>query len=101
MSQFSKIGIVSKPDDQQIAGTVRSLYQCLVDRSLDICADTVSAQLINNSSISPSSLEDIAKNCDLAIVVGGDGTLLHAAHSLIQDDIPLLGINLGLSLIHI
>ena len=95
MSQFSKIGIVSKPDDQQIAGTVRSLYQYLVDRSLDICADTVSVQLINDSSISPSSLKDIAKNCDLAIVVGGDGTLLHAAHSLIRDDIALLGINLG------
>ena len=28
-------------------------------------------------------------------MVGGDGTILHAAHSLIQKEIPLLGINLG------
>ena len=32
---------------------------------------------------------------DLAIVVGGDGTLLHIAREIAARDIPLAGINLG------
>ena len=95
VSQFSKIGIVSKPDDQHIASTVQSLYQYLSDRSLDIYTDAVSAKLINKATAKPSSPEEIAKNSNLVIVIGGDGTILHASHSLIQKNIPLLGINLG------
>lgn len=95
MSQFSKIGIVSKPDDQRIASTVQLLYQYLSGRSMDIYTDAISAKLINKAAAKPSSPEEIAEKSDLVIVVGGDGTILHASHSLIQKNIPLLGINVG------
>ena len=95
MSQFSKIGIISKPDDSNIAGTVRALYQYLQDHKLDIFVDSVSGSFLNIANELRSSAEEIASNSDLAIVIGGDGTILHAGHKLIQQDIPLLGINLG------
>ncbi len=95
VSQFSKIGIISKPDDPAIASTVQSLYQYLHSHSLEICADQVSTSFLTNEPIKASSLEEIASSSELVIVVGGDGTILHAAHSLIQKEIPLLGINLG------
>lgn len=95
MSQFSKIGIVSKPEDQNIASTVQSLYQYLSWRSVEIYADPVSEQLLTQTSVKSISIEDMAKNCNLVIVVGGDGTILHAAHSIIEKDIPILGINMG------
>ena len=95
MSHFSKIGIVSKPDDQTIARTVKLLHQYLTDNAVDIYADEVSAKLIGSVSVSAYRFEALASHCDLVIVVGGDGTLLHAAHSLLHNDIPLLGINLG------
>ncbi|MBR1870367.1 MAG: NAD(+)/NADH kinase [Kiritimatiellae bacterium] len=38
-------------------------------------------------------VEDDAKNANVAVVLGGDGTMLRAAHEL--EDIPLLGLNLG------
>jgi NAD+ kinase len=32
---------------------------------------------------------------DVLVVLGGDGTFLRAAHAVIKDDVPLLGINVG------
>jgi len=32
---------------------------------------------------------------DVLVVLGGDGTFLRAAHAVIADDVPLLGINVG------
>ncbi len=95
MSQFSKIGIISKPDDPAIAATVQSLYKYLLGQSLEIWADKVSASFLTSESVKESSLDEISSSSELVIVVGGDGTILHAAHSLIQKEIPLLGINLG------
>lgn len=40
-------------------------------------------------------LEQIAAEADLAVSVGGDGTLLAAARALVDSGIPLVGINLG------
>ncbi len=37
----------------------------------------------------------IPKNTECAIVLGGDGTILQAAHDLLGYNIPILGINLG------
>lgn len=38
---------------------------------------------------------NIPKDCDCAIVLGGDGTIIQAAHDLNGLNIPILGINLG------
>ncbi len=95
MSQFSKIGIVSKPNDPHIAGTVASLHRYLLARAADIYMDAVSVTLLNQKSVKPSNIEEIAEICDLVIVVGGDGTILHAAHTIIEKDLPIVGINMG------
>lgn len=34
-------------------------------------------------------------SADLALVLGGDGTMLHAVHSLEGADVPMLGVNMG------
>jgi NAD+ kinase len=40
-------------------------------------------------------LANLAKNADLVIVVGGDGTLLSAARRMVGTMVPTLGVNLG------
>lgn len=37
----------------------------------------------------------IPEDCDCAIVLGGDGTIIQAAHDISGREIPILGINLG------
>lgn len=39
--------------------------------------------------------EDIPSDTECAIVLGGDGTILHAAKDLLHLDIPILGVNMG------
>ncbi len=39
--------------------------------------------------------EEDLDNIDFAIVLGGDGTIIHSARKLAQHKIPILGINLG------
>lgn len=41
------------------------------------------------------NLEELTRKIDLAITLGGDGTLLNVARKMAPYDIPILGINLG------
>ena len=40
-------------------------------------------------------LSQLADSCSLVIVIGGDGTILHAARQIHPHAVPMLGINLG------
>lgn len=46
-------------------------------------------------NIEVCSLENVAPFCNLAVVIGGDGTILAVARSLYNRNIPILGVNLG------
>ncbi|MCB0742811.1 MAG: NAD(+)/NADH kinase [Ignavibacteriae bacterium] len=41
------------------------------------------------------SEEELAKNCDVIISIGGDGTLLHTAYHSRKSGTPLIGVNFG------
>lgn len=64
---------------------------CLADfcKNNDISFDTYDGWEIND----PKNLPD--KNFDLAVVLGGDGTMLRTSNFIGSNDIPILGINYG------
>lgn len=59
------------------------------------CDVVVAENMINSFPSYQVFNENIAKEIDVMIILGGDGTFLSAAHRYYQYQIPCIGINLG------
>lgn len=95
VNQFRKIGLFAKHNNKSVAETLEKLIQFLKNHHLKLSIETESASLLTHSSLAAFSKEEIGKNIDLAIVVGGDGSMLNAARAVAPYQIPILGINRG------
>ena len=93
MSIFRKIAIISKKDDDSVKDSLDTVIKYLDNKNIQYFLDKNSSILLKNDSY--SSTEDIKNNCDIAFIIGGDGTLLRSAQELAKADIPICGINRG------
>ncbi len=95
MTQFSTIGLTGR-NSKHIADSLQALVQFLEDSAgVDIVLDVNIAELVQDRSYPVSPIEKLAGQCDLVIVVGGDGSLLQVASVLAEHDLPVVGINRG------
>lgn len=91
---FRRIALIAKPDaGEELRATLRRAVEFLDRRGLAVCLDAHAAQALARDDGLP--LDALGERCDLAVIVGGDGTFLNAARELGTHDIPLLGVNLG------
>lgn len=95
VEKFKKIGIIGKYADSSVSETLRALSDYLQSRDIDILLDDATAAVWPDHGLEIANREQLGRKCDLAIIVGGDGTFLNAARSLAHHDIALLGLNLG------
>ena len=93
--QFKIIGLVGKHGEPTPRDTLLALSEFLLQQGLEVYLEDETSQKLGTHSLQTASLQEIGERCDLAIVVGGDGTLLHTARNMVDYDVPLLGINLG------
>ena len=93
--KFKTIGIITKPQAESAKQTLESLFAFLKDKNCKVLLDDQIPATINKYQFDRGTREDIGKQCDLCIVVGGDGTILNAVRSLAHANVPLLGINVG------
>lgn len=87
------IGLIVKNNEQAVIETLQQIYQHLSQGDYELLLDQSAANLIDDTDT--VDRESLGKKSQLAIVIGGDGTLLNAARSLADYDTPILGINLG------
>ena len=93
-SQFQRIAVIAKPDDNALLRpTLLAVESFLLDRKLKVRYDERAADTLGHGSGEP--LQALAQQSDLAIVIGGDGTLLNSAREMVDAGVPLLGVNLG------
>lgn len=92
MKNFKTIGLFSKTEGEGLRETLKCLYEFLQSQNFEIVAETHAAKYLGLPKMGDKTF---SKKVDLAIVVGGDGTLLKAGRLLSDRDIPVIGINLG------
>ena len=57
--------------------------------------DSLTAEQLKDNPYQAMSLDDIGRAVDLAIVLGGDGTMLNIARTLSLNQVPMVGVNQG------
>ena len=91
---FESIGIISRPRRSNLAAVVPPLLDWLESRGIKVFYDTETAGALHDSA-KGIERDQVAKNSQLLLVLGGDGTLLAAARVAAPLDIPILPINMG------
>ena len=88
-----KVGLISKPSQQNIPGIIAGLTGWLQQRGIEFECDLVTAGYLDRDG--GFDRESLPPGFDLVIVLGGDGTLLSAARAVGDSEIPILAVNLG------
>ena len=88
------VAIISKPERPELREVLPALEKWLQQRNYDVVVDEESAAYFSTSNAIARS-ELAARSPHLALVLGGDGTLLSAARAVAKVGTLILGVNLG------
>lgn len=88
---YRTIGIVSKSRYPGIDSLIRQISDWIKKRG----GRLVSLDSTNQPDVVQVTESDLKKQCDLIMVMGGDGTFLSGGKLALDQDIPILGVNLG------
>ena len=92
---FNTIGVFGKYQDASVEEPLKILTAHLEVKGIEVKLGNTTATEITQD-LPQERLDDaVSQDIDLAIVIGGDGTLLHVARRMASAKIPVVGINLG------
>ncbi|MDH3288621.1 MAG: NAD kinase [Betaproteobacteria bacterium] len=94
-SSFKTVGLIGKYRSSEVAESVRKLAQFLERRKVTVLIDALTSEHLGRIKQRVLKLEDLGREADLAIVIGGDGTMLNIARILAPYDVALVGVNQG------
>jgi len=75
MASFRRVALIGKPNSREVDASLKEIREFLASRGCEVQRE--------------------GKGADLAVVAGGDGTMLTAARDLVPLGVPLVGINQG------
>jgi NAD+ kinase len=92
---FRHVALVGKYQAQGVQPVLKEIAQTLAARGIAVSVERETALNTGWTAHGAYTPEELAQRCDLAVVVGGDGTMLGIARELARHDLPLVGINEG------
>ncbi len=94
---FQQVGLIGKYANRELGEILVQLADFFTARQAQVYLDRATAELLSHpiEGVEVVERDTLGARCDVAVVVGGDGTLLNAARSLVDHQTPLIGINTG------
>jgi len=92
---FKMAAVVGKSDAASLPDVLDELVDLLRSRGLSIVMDESTAGASRAKPDATIALEELPGRADLAVVLGGDGSLISCARLMADKGVPLVGINLG------
>jgi NAD+ kinase len=100
VTQFKHIGLIGRLHSPAVIETLQRLIACLNRSQCQVwvderIADSLQSDALTDVSYGTSDRHFLGQQCDLVIVVGGDGSMLSAARVMATYGVPMIGINRG------
>ncbi|MGB0450291.1 MAG: NAD(+) kinase [Porticoccaceae bacterium] len=95
MPHFQRIGLLGSLAVPEVRDSFNKLEAFLLAQGREVIYEEQAAKLVDWSVDKVLPIEGFSGAVDLAIVVGGDGSMLSASRKMAESNIPLLGINRG------
>lgn len=92
---FKTVALIGKYKSPEIADHLLHLARFLQERGVAVMLDRLTSAHLEKTDYPVLALEEIGKQADLAIVLGGDGTMLNIARTFAPYDVALVGVNQG------
>lgn len=87
--------LIGKYQSPEVAESLPLLASFLAQRGVRVLVEATLASEIKVSDGETADYETMGRLADVAIVLGGDGTMLHVARRLASAGVPMAGVNLG------
>jgi NAD+ kinase len=93
--QFRHVALIGKYQAQGSRSALEEIARFLATQGCEVALEQETAINTGLSQFLTLDVAGIGAQCDLALVVGGDGTMLGIGRRLAKSGIPLVGINQG------
>src|SRR5436190_23849347 len=92
---FTTIGLIGRQGMKDVSDTLIAVLDYLQSHQYEVVVEEETAHCFKNRQFTSCKRDQLAYKVDLLIVVGGDGSLINAAHSVVKHNTPVLGVNRG------
>ncbi|MEW5894011.1 MAG: NAD kinase [Pseudomonadota bacterium] len=94
-TNFKRIALIGKYTSASVSSSILRLAEFLEQRGHEVWTTVHTADNCRITRLKSAPLVELAGRIDLAIVLGGDGTLLNVARVLADHPVPMIGVNQG------
>lgn len=92
---FQTVALIGKYTSSEIDASLYRLAQFLEQAGYQVLLASETAARMPTVAYPTASFAEIGVRADLAVILGGDGTMLHVARAIGAYDVPMVGINQG------
>jgi NAD+ kinase len=93
--KIRRVGLIGNSEKVSAAASVRRAARLITAAGRSIYSDAATARLVHLKAVVCPDAATLARNVDLLVVFGGDGTMLRVAREIAGSRTPILGVNVG------